>query len=112
LTDGGADVWGSILLGFDFGAGTLSGEMKPQWSDGWDLHAFGTYTFTDTVYSTGSTSFSGSFVAPAGVDGASSFEGRFNGPRAAEAMGSWNAPYQIGDTHGTMGGVFGASKGP
>jgi hypothetical protein len=112
LTDGGADVWGSILLGFDFGAGTLSGKMEPLWSDGWDSHAFGTYSFTNTVYSTGSTTFSGSFIAPPGVEGDSAFEGRFNGPRGAEVMGSWNAPYQIGDTHGTMGGVFGASKGP
>jgi hypothetical protein len=107
-------VWGSIDFSFDFGAGTLSGEMKPYWAPEWDAYSLGTYTFTNTVYSSGSTTFSGAFIAPPGADGPSSFEGRFNGPRAAELMGSWNAPFKdaINGYSGTMSGVFGGKKGP
>jgi hypothetical protein len=114
LTDSQLAVWGSIALSFDFGAGTLSGQMKPEYAPEWDQIALGTYTFTNTVYSTGSTNFSGSFAPPSGVSGASSFQGRFNGPGAAELMGSWNAPYKdpVSGDAGTMSGVFGGKKGP
>jgi hypothetical protein len=107
-------VFGSIDFSFDFGAGTLSGEMSPIYAPVWDSIGLGTYTFKDTVYSTGSTSFSGSFDVPAGADGASSFQGSFTGPGAAELMGSWTAPYKdpVNGTQGTMSGVFGGKKGP
>ena len=107
-------MFGSITLNFDFGAGTLSGHMDPQYAPVWDAVSLGTYAFTDTVFSKGSTSFSGSFLTPAGATGASSFQGSFNGPNAAEAMGSWAAPFYDPDYnwHGTMSGVFGAKKGP
>ncbi|HET7605430.1 MAG TPA: transferrin-binding protein-like solute binding protein, partial [Sphingomicrobium sp.] len=114
VMDNGLDVWGSISFAFDFGAGTLSGEMKPYWAPEWDSYPLGTYTFTNTVYSSGSTTFSGAFIAPPGAGGPSSFEGRFNGPRAAELMGSWNAPYNdsVLGAKGTMSGVFGGKRGP
>ena len=112
LTDGGLDVWGSITFAFDFGAGALSGEMRPQYSpDGWDSYSLGTYTFRDTVYSNGSTTFSGAFNR-AGLDGTSSFTGRFNGPNGSEVMGSWNAPFSdpAFNISGNMAGVFAAKK--
>jgi hypothetical protein len=114
VMDNGLEVWGSIAFGFNFGAGALTGEMKPYWAPDWDAYPLGTYTFTNTVYSSGSTTFSGAFIAPPGAEGASSFEGRFNGPKAAELMGSWKAPYHdpVNGATGTMAGVFGGKKGP
>jgi hypothetical protein len=113
LTGENFDVFGSIALQFNFGAGTLSGEMKPEIAPVWDTIPLGTYTFRDTVFSAGSNSFSGSFNAP-GTSGASAFQGSFNGPKAAEAMGSWNAPYlnPLTNTAGSMAGIFIARKGP
>lgn len=115
LTDGDLDVFGSISFNFDFAAGTLSGAMNPEYAPDWDPVSLGTYSFTNTVFSKGSTTFSGSFVLPNGAEGASSFEGSFNGPSAAELMGSWSAPFK--DSHngfagGTMSGVFTGKKGP
>lgn len=115
ITNGGTSlVFGSIDFSFDFGAGTLSGKMEPFYAPVYDDIGLGTYTFTNTVYSTGSTSFSGSFIAPPGADGPSSFEGTFNGPKAVELMGSWKAPFKdpVDGTTGTMSGVLGGSRGP
>ena len=107
------DVFGSISLSFNFGAGSLSGEMKPQIAPVWDPIPLGTYTFKDTVYSAGSRSFSGSFDV-SGTSAASAFQGSFNGPKAAEAMGSWNAPYlnPLSNAWGSMAGIFTAKKKP
>lgn len=112
LTDTQMPVWGTIGLSFDFAAGTLSGQMNPEYAPIWDSVSLGTYTFTNTVYSTGSTSFSGSFITPDGASGASSFQGSFNGPGAAELMGSWNAPFfdQVNQIQGNMSGVFRAKS--
>lgn len=112
LTDTQLPVWGTISLSFDFGAGTLSGQMNPEYAPIWDAVSLGTYTFTNTIYSTGSTSFSGSFITPNGASGASSFQGSFNGPGAAELMGSWNAPFfdQTNNIRGNMSGVFGGKS--
>ena len=113
LTSDRVDVYGSIDLLFNFGAGTLSGQMKPEIYPDWDPVPLGTYAFRDTVYSTGSTSFSGSFNVP-GTSAASAFQGSFNGPGAPEAMGSWNAPYlnPLTESWGSMAGVFRAKKKP
>jgi hypothetical protein len=107
LTNTGTFVGGSVFLSFDFGAGTLSGSMAPELVP-WDAIPLGTYTFQNTIYSSGSTSFSGSFAVP----GASSFSGNFNGPQAAEFMGSWNAPYTVpgGAESGTMAGIWTGKK--
>jgi hypothetical protein len=113
LTDEGLDVFGTISLAFNFGAGTLSGEMKPVIAPVWDPIGLGTYTFANTVYSSGSNSFSGSFNV-AGSTAASSFQGSFNGPKAAELMGSWKAPYRnpLNNQWRDMAGVFVGKKGP
>lgn len=117
LTAGGSigpllQVYGSVNLSFDFGAGTLSGKMEPWIAPVWDAIPLGIYTFRDTVYSTGSSTFSGAFA----IDGApvdSFFSGSFTGPQAAELMANWKAPFQYPgtDAWGTMAGVWIAKRG-
>jgi len=78
--------------------------MKPTISDAWDSYRLGTYTFKDTVYSRGSTTFSGRFDTPdfAGVASLSRFEGLFTGPGAAELMARWEAPSPFGNMVGVL----------
>lgn len=83
-----AQIDGSVLLNFDFGAGTLSGEMRPYvnaWAGRTDLAAV---SFIDTVYSTGSRTYSGRFNSS--VAGPNSFSGLFTGPGAQESIGRWS----------------------
>lgn len=101
-------VGGNAQLRFDFGAGTLAGEMNPYVCP-WDCYAVGTYNFVETVFGVGSLNFSGRFA----VDGKtvpSWFEGSFNGPFAAELMARFQAPYKytIDGTEysGTMAGIW------
>jgi hypothetical protein len=112
LTDADIYVGGNISFNFDFAAGTLSGKMTPEYYPVWDGVGLGTYTFTNTVFAKGSTTFSGSFLTPSGANGPSSFEGRFNGPQAAELMGSWAAPFSdtVNGITGNMAGVFTGKK--
>jgi hypothetical protein len=111
LTNELAEVFGSVSLAFDFGAGTLSGVMKPAIAPIWDTIPLGDYTFRDTVYSAGATSFSGAFQVN-GSTGPSSFQGSFNGPQAAELMAAWNAPFlnPLTNQWGTMAGIWTAKK--
>lgn len=106
------DVFGTVALSFDFGAGSLSGEMRPKIAPLWDAISLGVYTFRDTVYSTGSTSFSGAFNVP-GSSANSSFTGSFTGPQGAELMANWMAPFRdpITGGWGTMSGVWVAKRG-
>lgn len=106
-----AVVLGGISFNFNFAAGTLSGSIAPGLTDGWDVYPLGTYAFRDTVYSTGSGSFSGAFNVPGSTAG-SSFRGSFTGPGAAELMGSWMMPYLSPLSHqwNTMNGVFAGKK--
>jgi hypothetical protein len=113
LTDTALGVFGTVFLSLDFAAGTINGHMKPEVAfNGWDATSLGTYTFRDTVYSRGSTSFSGAFNVP-GSDAPSLFSGSFTGPNAAELMANWQAPYlRPGTTEaGMMSGVWIAKKG-
>lgn len=85
-------VAGSMTLNFDFAHGSLDGRanfvLDPDWN-GYDL---GTFAFRDTVYSTGSTSFSGRFDTI--LDGVNSFSGLFTGPNAEELIGNFAFPYR------------------
>ena len=79
-----------------FRRGHFNGHFDPVI---YDLLAFGPgglslgrYDFTNTVYSSGSTSFSGGLTR-AGVTGAGTFEGQFSGPNAQELMARWTAPF-------------------
>ena len=82
-------VDGSIQLLFDFGLGSLSGSISPNLHQGYTL---GSLNFRDTVYSTGSTTFSGKFDTS--VAGANSFSGLFTGPAAQELIGNFVFPYK------------------
>lgn len=105
------DVVGTVSLSFDFRAGTLSGEMKPQLAPIWDLEPLGTYAFRDTVYSTGSPTFSGAFDVP-GSSAKSWFTGSLTGPQGQELMANWLAPFRHPNTGGlgTMSGVWVAKR--
>ena len=107
--ENGYALSGDVQLTFDFGAGTLAGYMEPVLTDAWFSYDLGRYDFTQTVYSSGSTTFSGQFVVPGGgstVD--SGFNGRFTGPGAAELMASWHAPFVDPYSQGwaTISGVW------
>jgi hypothetical protein len=105
-------VGGDVNLLFDFGAGKLSGSMHPRISDSFDgiFVDYGQYDFKDTVYSTGSTTFSGKFVVPGLPDADSFFDGNFTGPNAAELMARFEVPYLRGGQQGTISGVWVGKK--
>lgn len=103
-------IGGTARLVFDFGTGSLTGSMRPIFWD-WDPYELGVYEFTQTVYSPGSTLFSGKFAVP-GSTADSFFEGRFTGPQAAELMGRWQAPFlnPVNKQWSTMFGVWAGKK--
>ena len=82
-------VEGRITLSFDFGAGSLSGSIAPNLHQGFDMAPL---AFHDTVYSTGSTTFSGKFDTS--LPGVNSFNGLFTGPNAQELIGNFAFPYR------------------
>lgn len=105
-------VGGDATLSFNFAAGTLSGFMHPEVADSFDgiFIDFGRYDFTQTVYSTGSTSFSGKFIVPGLPNADSSFEGNFTGPNAAELMARFEAPFLVDGQQGTLSGAWVGKK--
>ena len=105
-------VEGPVSLQFNFGAGTLSGFMDPEISNSFDgvFADFGRFDFAQTVYSTGSTTFSGKFIVP-GLPGAtSSFNGNFNGPSAAELMARFHTQAVYNGQQGTIWGIWVGKK--
>jgi hypothetical protein len=85
------NVDGTVELNFNFGAGTLGGSMALSLPDGMNPMEIGTWAFRDTVYSAGSTTYSGSFDTNA--LGQNFFLGRFTGPSAEETIGAWALPF-------------------
>ena len=83
-------IKGSIILSFDFGAGTLGGSISPILLADKE-YALGSFAFKDTVYAKGSTTFSGAFAIP--LPGPNSFSGQFTGPSAQELIGGFRLPY-------------------
>ena len=83
-------VEGGISLSFNFGAGSLSGSISPV-IYGLSKNSLGTLSFTNTVYSAGSTVFSGQFGT--NLSGLNAFSGQFTGPQAQELIGSFVFPY-------------------
>ena len=83
-------ITGSINLAFNFGGGTLTGSISP-FVELQDRRALGTLAFTNTVYSAGSTSFSGKFDTA--ISGLNAFSGLFTGPNANELIGKFAFPY-------------------
>ena len=99
-------VDGSIDLLFNFGVGSLSGSIKPNLHQG---YATDPLNFRDTVYSKGSTTFSGRFDTT--VPGVNSFSGLFTGPSAQELIGNFAFPYRSpvdGKTYQADGAFIGA----
>ncbi len=88
-------IEGTASLLFNFGAGQLSGHFDPVYfylGGMGKSSPLGQYGFVNTVYSAGSTTFSGQLSNPS-VTGVGSFDGMFTGPNAQELMSSWSAPY-------------------
>jgi hypothetical protein len=83
-------ISGTVALNFDFGSGTLGGSMTAMM----DTTNLGTFTFRDTVFSVGSTAYSGAFDTS--VAGQNFFLGQFTGPNAAETVGAWALPFVFG----------------
>jgi len=98
-------VGGSATLQFDFGAGTLAGHLDPTINAGAGPTSLGTYTFVNTVFGVGSTSFSGGLQHPSFAT-LGSFNGIFTGPAAQELMARWSAPYTNPNSH-TESKLFG-----
>ena len=113
-SDDGLGIRGTVLMQFDFGAGTLSGSFDPYI---YDLLAgntpLGHYDFTNTVYGTGSATFSGQ-LSRSGTAEKGTFDGQFTGPNAEEVMARWTAPLPDPDTNTTsvMFGVWVGKKRP
>jgi C-lobe and N-lobe beta barrels of Tf-binding protein B len=96
-----AGVTGSVSLDFDFGTGSLGGAMTLNLTDnsGASLPV-GTFNFKDTVFSVGSTSYSGKFNATAAGD--NFFLGKFTGPNAEETIGAWALPFTLDSGNATI----------
>jgi hypothetical protein len=87
-----AGISGTVDLDFNFAAGSLGGAMSLNLTDasGGSL-PLGSFNFKETVYSTGSTSYSGKFDSTAAGD--NFFLGKFTGPNAEETIGAWALPF-------------------
>jgi hypothetical protein len=86
-----AHLTGSVTLNFDFAKGTLGGSMALSLGDGMQPLDLGTFNFSQTVFSAGSTTYSGKFDTTAAGD--NFFLGRFTGPHAEETIGAWALPF-------------------
>jgi hypothetical protein len=86
-----ATVDGTIQLRFDFAAGDLAGSISPQVYAN-EMHDLPTMNFIQTVFSKGSTDFSGKFDT--NLTGANAFSGIFTGPQASELIGNFVFPYK------------------
>jgi hypothetical protein len=87
-------IFGGIELSFDFGLGTLSGQVSPSvfnYAD-YDDYSLAPISLRETIYSSGSTTFSGKFDTD--IAGVNFLSGRFTGPHAEELIGDFALPYQ------------------
>jgi C-lobe and N-lobe beta barrels of Tf-binding protein B len=100
-------IGGTISLNFNFGSGSLSGEINPTLFLR-ETYTLPSLTFKDTVYSVGSTSFSGQFTTA--IPGLNSFSGLFTGPHAEELIGNFAFPYKspVNGTTQQAAGAFAA----
>jgi hypothetical protein len=92
-------VDGTVTLNFNFGTGSLAGGMELYGPDGMSPFKIGSFAFKETVYSAGSTTYSGKFATAAAGD--NFFLGRFTGPNGQETIGAWALPFVF-----TSGGEF------
>ena len=111
---------GSVTLNFDFGAGSLAGRMDLFLPDGMNPIALGSYAFQQTMFSAGSTTYSGTFATSA--TGQNFFLGQFTGPNGEETIGAWAVPFVFdhigttisgdGQTHQAFGAWIAKRGGP
>ena len=93
---------GTVELNFDFGKGALAGQLDLSVAGGMNPIPVGTYKFAQTVFSPGSTGYSGTFATT--LTGTNFFDGLFTGPNAQETIGRWAVPFQLdGGTHQALG---------
>ena len=96
-----AIVTGSVKLDFNFAAGSLAGAMTVGLDDmAGDPLALGTFDFKNTVFSAGSTSYSGKFDSS--TAGQNFFLGQFTGPNAEETIGAWALPFVLDTGNSTI----------
>lgn len=87
-----AFIGGDATLQFDFGAGTLGGHFDPTHELNGVVTSLGRYSFVNTVFGVGSTTFSGD-LSQSAKNLLGAFDGRFTGPAAQELMARWTASY-------------------
>jgi len=92
--DGQGLVGGTATLQFDFGEGTLAGHFDPVLEYSGLTYPLGQYTFVNTVFGVGSTTFSGNF-SHANPQLTGAFNGLFTGPNGQELMARWTASYFV-----------------
>lgn len=96
-----AVVEGSVNLDFNFASGSLTGAMSIGLNDAaGNALGLGTYSFRNTVFGVGSTSYSGKFDTAAAGD--NFFLGQFTGPHAEETIGAWALPFILNVGNSTI----------
>lgn len=86
-------VVGTSRFDFDFASASLQGQLNLDLACLWGCtHPTAVYEFTNTVFSRGSTSFSGKLKSSA-VSGLGEFSGIFAGPGAAELLARFETPF-------------------
>ncbi len=104
-----APIGGSVALHFDFGRGSLSGEIRPRLECDCDRIEFPTLSFVRTALGASSPTFSGSFDTP--VTGSNGFNGLLTGPQAQELIGRWEFPFLHSGRPESATGVWIAKRG-
>ena len=93
---------GTVALNFDFAKGSLGGQLALSVNGGMNPISLGTFAFAQTVFSPGSTSYSGKFDTS--LSGANFFNGSFTGPNGEETIGDWAVPFTLdGENHQAIG---------
>jgi hypothetical protein len=103
-----APIAGSVSLNFDFGRGTLAGQIRPTLACDCEPIAFPTLDFAQTLFGQGSTAFAGKFKTD--VVGLNSFSGIFTGPNAEELIGKWTFPFVFSGMPKEATGVWVAKR--
>lgn len=93
---------GTVGLNFDFASGSLSGQMALSINGGMNPISVGNFNFAQTIFSPGSTNYSGKFDTS--LAGFNFFNGSFTGPHAEETIGNWAVPFTLdGQNHQAIG---------
>lgn len=108
-------ISGIASLLFSFGSGDLSGHLDLDYSPFGGMgeaYSLGRFEFSNTVYSSGSTTYSGELTQAGLANG--SFSGQFTGPAAEELIGQWSAPFvdPISNATSTMIGAWVGRRDP